>query len=206
MTARIAAAFISAGVIVGLLIFGGGDVAMAHALRDVDPAAKRIAGWVTRAGDPTPYLVAAALAGAYLFLDRRGDAAWRAAGFCFAAIVASGIIVNVLKFFFGRTRPGVLFDRGVVEFMGPTLDSAIRSFPSGHAATVGAVATLAWIFLPRLRWAALAFALVVGASRLVVGYHFASDVIAGLLVGWGSVALPRLAFARRGWWPVAHAA
>jgi len=170
MTARIAAAVIAALAIVLLLIFGGGDVAMAHALRGIDPPARRVAA------------------------------------LCFAAIAASGILVNLLKVFFGRTRPGALFDRGVVEFLGPTLDSAIRSFPSGHSATVGAVAALAWMLAPRLRWTALAFALAVGASRLVVGYHFASDVIAGLLVGWASVALTRHAFARRGWWPVEHAA
>ena len=200
MTVHILIAVVAAVLAIAALIFGGGDVAVAHALQGLDPALKRAGGWVSRAGDPTAYLVLSAATAAYFYVRRRDDRVWRMAALAFASIAASGILVNALKFVFGRTRPGALFDRGVVEFLGPTFDSAIRSFPSGHAATVGAVATLAWMLWPRWRALALAFALAVGTSRLLVGYHFASDVIAGLLVGWISVALTHHAFVRRGWW------
>ncbi|MCC6467376.1 MAG: phosphatase PAP2 family protein [Alphaproteobacteria bacterium] len=196
------AAAILAGVVAAVagLILGGGDEALARALRDVDPGLKRAAAWISRAGEPTAYLIASAAVAAYGCLRGRHDRARRLSVLAFAAVAASGILVNLLKFLFGRTRPGSLLDRGVVEFLGPTLDSAVRSFPSGHAATVGAVAALVWLFWPRWRAAALLFALAVAVSRLLVGYHFASDVIAGLAVGWVSVALTRHVFVRQGWW------
>lgn len=204
MTPRGAFLLLVALALAALLIFGGGDVMMAHVLRGVPPWAKSAASWVSLAGEPTVYLGAAAFAAGFYRLVRRDDGRCRGALLILAAIALSGILVNLLKFLFGRTRPGMLYDHGIAEFMGPTFDSAIRSFPSGHAATVGAITGLVFLLAPRWRGAAIAFAIAVGLSRLLVGYHFVSDVIAGLAVGWLSVVLARLGFARWGWWPNAH--
>ena len=61
--------------------------------------------------------------------------------------------------------------------------TAGSSFPSGHAATsfAGAIA-LAWL-LPRLRSALIVLAALVAFSRVYVGVHYPSDVLAGAVIG-----------------------
>jgi undecaprenyl-diphosphatase len=73
----------------------------------------------------------------------------------------------------------------------PCVDAAscpgTSSYPSGHATGAAAFWTVvAVLLLPRLgprAWALLAVPLVVAASRVLLGVHYLSDVLAGLLVG-----------------------
>lgn len=72
-------------------------------------------------------------------------------------------------------------------------DPGDASFPSGHAANSMAVAFALWLntgsergeFVNRLHrwsWCAIAIALLIGLSRLYLGMHFPSDVLAGILL------------------------
>ncbi|SDO75490.1 undecaprenyl-diphosphatase [Nakamurella panacisegetis] len=70
------------------------------------------------------------------------------------------------------------------------------SFPSGHAASAAAFATGAVLELPWAAPAVVPLAAAVAYSRVHVGVHYRSDVVAGAAVG---VAV---AFAGRGLWPV----
>jgi undecaprenyl-diphosphatase len=57
------------------------------------------------------------------------------------------------------------------------------SFPSGHSITAFAIAvTLGW-FYPELAVGLLAMAISIAASRVVLGMHFLSDVLAGSTIG-----------------------
>ena len=62
------------------------------------------------------------------------------------------------------------------------------SFPSGHASTSFACATVLGSFAPRLRVPLYVLAALIALSRTYVGVHFPLDVLAGaawgLLVGW----------------------
>jgi undecaprenyl-diphosphatase len=87
---------------------------------------------------------------------------------------------------------------GEFHFVIPGFPSVYASFPSGHAITAFACAVALGYFLPRLRWALLTLAVLVAISRVVVGAHYASDVIAGAAIGWLSAVLVRRAFATRG--------
>ncbi len=69
------------------------------------------------------------------------------------------------------------------------------SFPSGHAASAAAFATGATIEMPELAAGVVALALAVGASRVVTGVHYPSDVLAGFAIGTAAAASTLL------WWP-----
>ena len=92
------------------------------------------------------------------------------------------LLNNALKLLIERDRPTV------VHLIG----SAGSSFPSGHsamsAAGWAAIALVLSRSMPRRRralfGAAIAVAIVVATSRALLGVHWLTDVIAGLIVGW----------------------
>ena len=89
-----------------------------------------------------------------------------------------------------------------VEGLVPLLTSGDpNSFPSGHTCAAFA-AGLAWAGTCSARWArvaAVVSAVCMGLSRLYVGVHYPSDVLAGALIGSlaALAALAALALARR---------
>lgn len=100
-----------------------------------------------------------------------------------ATLIAMGIN-SVLKHYVHRTRPDTLY---VSEMYFKT-----SSFPSGHAFSAMVVcalfAFLAVKYIPGMwGWisatALVVFALLVGISRIVVGAHYPTDVLAGWLLG-----------------------
>jgi undecaprenyl-diphosphatase len=111
-----------------------------------------------------------------------------------------GMALNsVLKLYFHRPRPAVV---------GWATEVHSPSFPSGHALTAlaayGAVAYLVGRLEPssRLRWlsAAVAALLIagIGVSRLYLGVHYPSDVLAGFAVGavWVAYVVAGIALLR----------
>lgn len=118
--------------------------------------------------------------------------------YVFTVAAFSGIVSQVLKRIIGRARPRMYDQFGEFHFVIPGFPSVYASFPSGHAITAFACAVAVSYFIPRLRWALLTLAVLVGASRVIVGSHYASDVIAGAAIGWLSAVLVARAFAARG--------
>jgi membrane-associated phospholipid phosphatase len=97
-----------------------------------------------------------------------------------ASIIASGLIVQPLKYGFGRSRPNK--NLGAYDF-GPF--NGNDSFPSGHATQAFAVATVIaehydslWIKLT-----AYGLASAVGYARMNNDAHWSSDVLAGAAIG-----------------------
>jgi undecaprenyl-diphosphatase len=67
-------------------------------------------------------------------------------------------------------------------FLGiPPLDRF--SFPSGHTLHAVVFTTVALAYYPMLAWLLLPFTLLVAASRLVLGLHYPTDVLAGAVMG-----------------------
>jgi undecaprenyl-diphosphatase len=67
------------------------------------------------------------------------------------------------------------------------------SFPSGHTLHAVGFSAVALAYYPWLGWALAPLCAMIAASRVVLGLHYPSDVMAGfrigLAVGLGSIAL-----------------
>ncbi|MFI5402093.1 MAG: phosphatase PAP2 family protein [Planctomycetota bacterium] len=93
---------------------------------------------------------------------------------------------------------GKTYNRGSALFRPPfPWSHSGLTFPSGHTALAFAVAVVLGAAFPRARWWFLSLACGVGASRVLMGEHFLSDVIAGGGVGYACarsvLAVPRVA-------------
>lgn len=107
---------------------------------------------------------------------------WRKTGVTGMCAIGLSVMVNnvFLKNLIGRTRP---FDviSGLVPLITKPTD---YSFPSGHTACSFAVAFLLFRKLPkRYGIPCLILAALIGFSRIYLGVHYASDVLAGAISG-----------------------
>jgi undecaprenyl-diphosphatase len=110
-----------------------------------------------------------------------GDARFAAVA---AAALAAGIGITAflrLKKAARRKRPNCFEPHCWATLLPPDQ----FSFPSGHTITAFAVAVSLSMFYPTLAVGLLFCALSVGASRILLGMHFLSDVLAGALIGAG---------------------
>lgn len=92
---------------------------------------------------------------------------------------------------------GKTLNKGSALFRPPfTREHSGLAFPSGHTALAFAVACVLGAAFPRARWWFFSLACGVAASRVLMGEHFLSDVIAGAGVGWACasavLAVPRV--------------
>jgi undecaprenyl-diphosphatase len=105
-----------------------------------------------------------------------------------AADLAADLLSDVGKALVPRHRP---FEHQI----GPP--SATHSFPSGHAATSFACATVLSHYAPRLRVPLFALATLIAFSRVYNGMHYPTDVLAGALLGVLTALLLLAAVRRR---------
>jgi undecaprenyl-diphosphatase len=116
----------------------------------------------------------------YLLLAGKRAAAW----LMLAAVVGGTVLNDLLKFAFARPRP---------ELAAPAARVFTSSFPSGHAAlsaitylTLGALLARTHASRPpRIYFLSLALILtfLVGVSRVYLGVHYPTDVLAGWCIG-----------------------
>jgi undecaprenyl-diphosphatase len=108
--------------------------------------------------------------------------------------LSTGLLIRLSKALVGRDRP---------DFLEPVTTASGKSFPSGHAMGATAVyGALLVVFAPRMsprgRAVAVAgyFVLVVSVcfTRLALGVHYITDVVAGFVLGCAWLALSVAAF------------
>lgn len=130
----------------------------------------------THAGDSGVLWIALCLA-LLLFPKTRRVGLAGALALCFSLLCTN----LILKPLIDRPRPWLMVE-GLINLVN---EPDPKSFPSGHTSAAFAAATAFFRTLPKgwVRWAALAVAALMGLSRLYVGVHYPSDVLAGVLVG-----------------------
>src|SRR4051794_21541352 len=116
------------------------------------------------------------------------------------AVVAAGLslgVATVVARLVGRPRPFVAHPRAIHDFLPHAPDPG---FPSDHATAAFAIAVVLLMLLGRRAWPVLLAAIALAVSRVLVGVHYPSDVLAGALLGCAGAAAVVLA-ARR---PILH--
>ncbi|HTR20279.1 MAG TPA: phosphatase PAP2 family protein [Gemmatimonadales bacterium] len=158
-------------------------VATFAANRGPDGAAVALA--ITALGAPALVALVVIVAGAQFWTAGRRSAVVA----CALSPAVAGLTEETLKLVFGRPRPA----GALIVLPGST------SFPSGHAAATAALYVILGLLVadlqtaPAARRATLVTALVLpiltAASRVYLGVHYFSDVVAGLLLGLGVALL-----------------
>ncbi len=135
----------------------------------------KISRWISRTGDGPFYLL--------LGLTLAGRDGARGHNFLLSALLAFAVelpVYWVLKNSFKRERP-----RNMPVFITP---SDRYSLPSGHTAAAFLMAETVAVFYPMMLWFAFIWAGLIGASRLLLGVHYLTDLFAGaglgLLAAW----------------------
>jgi undecaprenyl-diphosphatase len=133
------------------------------------------------------------LAGGFaVYLGLRSPHRWVAAALLLLAIGAADLVsVRVVKPAIERERPC----HTLASVRAPLGCGSGKSFPSAHAADTAAAATVVIWAAPALAPFALALVALVGASRVYLGVHYPSDVVAGWVLG-AAIAAALISIAR----------
>lgn len=116
-----------------------------------------------------------------------GDRRWKQA--CISGFAAAGIAMvtnQAISHVWERPRPFTAHPVLTHLLSAPSLDP---SFPSDHAAVATAIAFAVLAFSRRAGLLFLATATLIALSRVALGMHYPSDVLAGMVVGWAAAAL-----------------
>ncbi len=116
----------------------------------------------------------------FLLIERR----WGAAIFASIGILGGMLISTTLKLIYSRPRPDLVTQLDIIH---------TKSFPSGHATITTCVVLTLAVMMMRLTddrrgrayilVMAIIYALLIGVTRVYLGVHWPTDVLAGWAIG-----------------------
>lgn len=135
---------------------------------------------VTALGSSTILTIITLFVVVFLFLKKE----IRSIVYVLSAAIGGGVLVQVLKVFFSRERP---------DYALHLASELTMSFPSGHSAMSAVVYLSLAVLVSRIEKSkkssifiiatALIISFIVGLSRIYLGVHYPTDVLAGWMIG-----------------------
>ena len=148
--------------------------------RSLDPTFKLITNSVT------PIAIAAPVGYITIALIKKDSASKSNAILVCGSFLVDAVLSTGLKYAINRPRPFETY-----PFIDKEASGGSPSFPSGHTSSAFAIATSMSITCPK--WYVIAptflWAGAVGYSRMDLGVHYPTDVLAGAIIGSGSAYL-----------------
>ncbi|KAK6727841.1 hypothetical protein RB195_005485 [Necator americanus] len=144
------------------------------------PSLRNVLMWIEYTVNGIPWLVGSSLALVYSV-----SAQWSPLTQHRLVVLNFGLLVDLcisgmLKLSIQRPRPGYNINDQVFE--APVFDRF--SFPSGHTSRAAMLTAICIRFFPKYCFATVGMTLLVGFSRVAMGRHYLSDVLAGFALGY----------------------
>jgi membrane-associated phospholipid phosphatase len=173
--------FIASYAVLVILAYLYADKAIAqslyeHSLREHATILKML----TYLGQWTIYLLLFTLMGVYFRYIKKNAIYEMRSWYLLACIALCNSVGFTLKILLSRARPDLLFQDNLFGFYWLQLNDLYWSFPSGHSITVGAIAAGLGVLFPRCFYAVFALACCVIMTRVLLYFHYLSDVMTGV--------------------------
>lgn len=101
-----------------------------------------------------------------------------------AFILARGVVITSINFYYKRERPYQKFNLNPITSLFFSYKTHHpNSFPSRHTIAYMSVAAVVYVFFPVIGYGLSITALLAGVGRVVLGYHWPSDIVVGAILG-----------------------
>lgn len=192
-------------VVIAFLVL---DEPLGKAAKDLPPLLINFAGDITNAGQILRVFgaIIVILAAGFLLARRMADLRrhyriaylLRMTAYLVLSVLSASAAVHILKTAIGRARPPLYDQFGIFGFQPFDGHFLFQSFPSAHSTQVGAFFVALALLFPRFRLWLVGAALWIGATRVILGVHYPSDVAAGLALGAWFAFATAIMFSRFG--------
>lgn len=126
------------------------------------------------------------IVGAWIYFHQELHEDWQAlVGICILSFVLTrGLVISLINQFIKRVRPYQRYNTKPEETKFFSFRDAVHdSFPSRHTAAYFSIAVVVFLFHPMLGAILIATSIIAGIGRVIMGWHWPSDIIAGMLLG-----------------------
>ncbi len=138
--------------------------------------------WMTQLGRTIPYMILLPLIALFFRYVKRSKDLELRIWFLWSSLAITSLLCFIIKTLLGRARPELLFDQHIFGFYGFSTASLYHSFPSGHTNFVTTAVLSLTLLFPKQRWFFLIVGLMILATRVLLTYHYLSDVLATIFL------------------------